>query len=989
MTEFWHHLDFTLLTVLCAAGVWAVHRLAVGLGERRIVLALCGVVSLLLGAAFFHAGVAGREALHQRQLMVEGLAPTYAAELEHSGHARLANDAPADDPLYLDLIETQKRWLTANRSISDIYTFRSDGKSLHLIVDSETDYNHDGDFNDENEERTKIFERYDGFSDAIRDAFAGRAGFDSEIWSDRWGTWVCAVAPIHGPDGTVEAVVGVDYPAAEWLTARNNARLLSLLMWLVPIGGAYIVAVVIVFHRREAIAKLGSDTELRAANVIAETRRSEAEVAWAQADAARVQSEQLRLQADEACNAAEIAREAAESANKAKSQFLANFSHEIRTPLNGIIGTIELLSRTRLDDHQQRYLRMLSSASQTLLELISDVIDLSKIEADKVELEDIEFDLRELLAQISDATVSRAEQKGLRFQAVASPQLPRCLIGDPTRLRQILMNLCANAVKFTADGGVFVRAVIDREQDDVIEVRFTVTDTGIGIPNHRVDCLFTPFSQVDASTTRRYGGSGLGLAICRSLVAMMNGQIGVESETGRGSTFWFTIPFKKGAEGEDSGTSMGLRLDEARVLAVGINPDENKQLSEMLASWNIKHQIFDDVDELAPCLLDAPDGSRPADLIILGRHDSSEIIEIQEGVRAMCGGNGPAFIGVTDDADTEAAEVAKATGVAAVVLRPVCQSALLDSIVLALSQCRAVTPPTAAAEASGPRRRWSGVRALIAEDNEVNQAIITELLTEEGFACLVAVNGEEAVSRALTGEFDVVLMDCQMPIMDGFEATRRIRAAEAAGERTCRHSTHLPVVALTANALREDRDSCLRAGMDDFLTKPVDLRSLLGKLGSMAQTGGWLPTIAAGASTRAREAESSPLARIAVNSDAFDGDGLAARCAHSLPLMRGVLGEYASSLPKMQDELDRAIANLDLTKALKHAQAIRGAAATVGACEVEAAAGELLEVCRSGNLPRVHEIRAILEQRCNSFFERLPTILESLCPTDPNRSNAA
>lgn len=974
MTELWHHLDFTLLTVLCAAGVWAVRRLAIGLDERRIVLALCGVASLLLVAAFFHAGIAGREALHQRQLMVEGLAPTYAAELEHSGHARLADNAPADDPLYLDLIETQKRWLAANRSIADIYTFRRNGDNLFLIVDSETDYNQDGDFDDENEGRTAIFEPYKGFSDAIRNAFEGRAGFDSEIWTDRWGTWVCAVAPLHGSDGTVEAVVGVDYPAAEWLTARNNARLLALLMWLVPIGGAYIVAVVIVFHRREAIAKLGSDTELRAANVIAETRRSEAEVAWAQADAARVQSEQLRRQADEARNAAEIAREAAESANKAKSQFLANFSHEIRTPLNGIIGTIELLSRTRLDDHQQRYLRMLSSASQTLLELISDVF---------------EFDLRELLAQISDATISRAEQKGLRFQAVASPQLPRCLIGDPTRLRQILMNLCANAVKFTADGGVFVRAVIDREQDDVIEVRFTVTDTGIGIPNHRVECLFTPFSQVDASTTRRYGGSGLGLAICRSLVAMMNGQIGVESETGRGSTFWFTIPFKKGAEGEDGGTSMGLRLDEARVLAVGINPDENKQLSEMLASWNIKHQIFDDVDELAPCLLDAPDGSRPADLIILGRHDSSEIIEIQEGVRAMCGGNGPAFIGVTDDADTEAAEVAKATGVAAVVLRPVCQSALLDSIVLALSQCRAVTPPTTAAEATGPRRRWSGVRALIAEDNEVNQAIITELLTEEGFACLVAVNGEEAVSRALTGEFDIALMDCQMPIMDGFEATRRIRAAEAAGERTCRHSTHLPVVALTANALREDRDSCLRAGMDDFLTKPVDLRSLLGKLASMAQTGGWLPTIAAGASTRAREAESSPLARIAVNSDAFDGDGLAARCAHSLPLMRGVLGEYASSLPKMQDELDRAIANLDLTKALKHAQAIRGAAATVGACEVEAAAGELLEVCRSGNLPRVHEIRAILEQRCNSFFERLPTILESLCPSDPNRSTAA
>ncbi|MFZ4574994.1 MAG: ATP-binding protein [Phycisphaerales bacterium] len=983
------HFDFLILLLLSVAGSWAVYRLGLRLTDRRVSVALAAVVVLLLGGAWMHAERSAAEALNQRREMVEGLAPTYAAELEHVGHWRIRNNTASDDPLYLDVIEMQKRWLAANRSIADIYTFRRVGDELFLLADSETDYNHDGDYGDDREERTPIMEPYEGFSPTIRAAFEGKAGFDDEIYTDEWGTWVSAVAPVRGPSGEVEAVVGVDYPAAAWLHAKNTARTLAILMWLVPIASAHLVAVVVVFLKREVVAKFGSDTELRAANVIAETRASEAEIAWAQADAARVQSESLRRQAEEARLAAEEAREAAETANKAKSQFLANFSHEIRTPLNGIIGTTELLSRTRLDDHQRRYLRMLGSSSQTLLELISDVIDLSKIEAQKVELEEIEFDLRELLAQISDATISRAEQKGLRFQAVASPQLPRLMIGDPTRLRQVLMNLCANAVKFTADGGVFVRAVVDRDQDDSVEVRFTVTDTGIGIPTHRVDCLFTPFSQVDASTTRRYGGSGLGLAICRSLVAMMGGQIGVESETGRGSTFWFTAPLKKAPGKNQPGSSAGLRLDEARAIAVGLDAGESDALREMLASWGIAHEVCEDIDAMASILRASEGTANSPDLIILGRRDSSDVIEIQEGVRAICDGSGPTFIGITDDADSEAAEIARATGVAAVVGRPLFQSALLDAIVLALAQCRSVTKPTPTHEQSGPRRRWSGVRVLIAEDNEVNQAIITELLNEEGFACLVAVNGEEAEARAMTGEFDVVLMDCQMPVLDGFEATRRIRAAEAAGQRSCRHSNRLPIVALTANALREDKESCMRAGMDDFLTKPVDLRSLLGKLSAMAESGGWLPVLVESTSAADPDPQACSLARVAMNSEAFDGDGLAARCAHSVPLMLSVLDEYSKTLPKAQEELDQALAGLDLGRAQKQTQVIRGAAATVGANEVEAAAAVLQEACREGDIVKIRTARQGLEDRCTCFFERLPAIRDSLCQKTPGFTRAA
>jgi signal transduction histidine kinase/CheY-like chemotaxis protein len=976
MTSLLAHLDNALLLAVAIAGFWWLNHLSAKV-KGRAMLRVCRVLlCLTLVAATVDIDRRGNAATEQRRQMLQGIAPTYAAELEHLQHWRLTKDTPQDDPVYLEIIEAQKRWLAVNHNVADVYTMRRDGGTIWLLADSETDYNHDGDYADDREARTPIGEPYSEMSEAIDAAFDGDVVFEKRIVQDGWGTWVSALAPLHAPDGTVEGVVGVDYPASEWLAARREARLMSALTWFVPLAGIMLGGTILLFSRRELASKDTAAQELLEAKTQAEAQRTEAEAARVLADVLRQQADELRVQADTARTQAETLRDAAEDANRAKSQFLANFSHEIRTPLHGVIGTVELLSRTKLDDQQLRYVRMASTASQSLLELISDVIDLSKIEAGKVELESLEIDLRELLREVSDASTPRAEHKGLRFQSVVAPQIPARVCGDPTRLRQILMNLCTNAMKFTAEGGIFVRAVLDRDIEDVVEVRFAVTDTGMGIPDIRIDCLFTPFSQVDASTTRRYGGSGLGLAICRSLVTLMGGQIGVESEVGRGSTFWFTIPFRR-AQHESSSAADGLSLEQARVVAVGDSPEENATLATMLSSWNINHHICDSVDALPALLSAESSGEAAADLVLLGCEDSSTVIEILEGIRGMFGETGPALLAITDDADTAAAEAAKSAGIAGVISRPVSHSGLLDAIVMSLSHCRSVS---SGRRRTGERqkRRWSGIRVLIAEDNEVNQAIVTELLGEEGFACIVAVNGEEAVARALTGEFDLVLMDCQMPVCDGFEAARRIRAAESRNERTCRHASRLPILALTANALREDREACFKAGMDDFLSKPVDIRSLMGKITAIAQAGGWLPTPVA-ASTRSSEDIALPsLARVSVNSLAFEGDRLAARCGHNLNLMRNVLENYSRNTPRMQEEVDRAVSLVQPDEVLTISKSFKLASEHVGAVEVCEAAWALERAAKARETQRFPELTANLHRCVSSFFDELPQILDSL-----------
>jgi two-component system, sensor histidine kinase and response regulator len=521
----------------------------------------------------------------------------------------------------------------------------------------------------------------------------------------------------------------------------------------------------------------------------------------------------------------ERSRDAALEASRAKSAFLANMSHEIRTPMNGVIGLTELLLTTPLEDRQQRYAEGIRTAGSALLTIIDDILDFSKVEAGKLVLETIDFDLARVVEDAGEVVAETASRKGLELLAYCSPEVPLALRGDPSRLRQVILNLVSNAVKFTETGEVVLSAHLVESTSQGHVVRFEVSDTGIGLDPDRAEQLFAPFSQADSSTTRRYGGTGLGLAISRQLVEAMGGTIGVESTLGVGSTFWFAIPLRPADDAQVTQPPRGADLEDVPVLVVDDNETNRLVLVDQLTAWGMRPYAVADAASGLRQLRAAAASGAPYRLALLDLCmpdvDGLELARRIHADRALI----PLAMVLLTSGPELSFEEARSLGIAQSLRKPVRHSHLGVALreALAHSQNKPAPPPV-------PPRHGSPLgHVLVVEDNEINQLVACALLEQLHYTYEVAADGYEALEALDRSRFSAVLMDCQMPELDGYAATRALRARDHVGRA-------VPVIAMTAGVTEEERKRCLAAGMDDYISKPVDVAKLTATLSRWTST---------------------------------------------------------------------------------------------------------------------------------------------------------